>query len=156
MPDLSFFGSRERALRQRAHGRVLDLGERRRAPLEDLAAAGEKFDSIVSIFQLSASAHPLRDARAVERLLTPDGRFFFLEPTASPGIVGTLQRMIGRPNHDIPGMLREAGLSMSLCDRITVSAALPARMYIEGVALRALSPVDGAPIGSGGAAPVEI
>ena len=69
MPDLSFFGNRERQLRARAIGRVLDLGGRRgdRRSLDDLVVAGETFDSILSIFQLSRSRHPLRDARAIER-----------------------------------------------------------------------------------------
>ena len=144
MPDLSFFGNRERQLRARAVGRVLDLGGRRgdRRSLDDLVVAGETFDSILSIFQLSRSRHPLRDARAIERLLGEHGQLFFLEPTASAGVVGALQRAVGRPNHDIPGILREAGLSMSECDRITVNAALPARMYVEGVAFRTLLPAQ--------------
>jgi len=146
MPDLSFFGNRERRLRARAHGRVLDLGGRQgdRRSLEDLVTDGETFDSVLSIFRLSLSHHPLRDARAIERLLVDDGELFLLEPTASVGVAGLFERVVGRPNHDIPAILREAGLSMSECDRIVVNTALPARTYVEGVAFRTLLPARGA------------
>ncbi|HEY2813630.1 MAG TPA: hypothetical protein VGJ03_09220 [Acidimicrobiales bacterium] len=144
MPDLSFFGSRERNLRARARGRVLDLGHRdrdgTRVDLEELVRAAATFDSIVSIFQLSSSRHPLREARYIEQLIADDGEFLFLEATATPGLIGSLQRTVGPPSYDIPALLREAGMCMSDCDRITVANPLRPRMYVEGAAFRALQP----------------
>ena len=182
MPDRSFFGRVERELRGQAQGRVLDLGRlggRDRAPsaLDELVAAGERFDSIISIFELSRFPQPLRGARAIEQLLAEEGRFIFLEPTSSPGIADFVQRAVGRPNHDIPAILRSAGFSMSVCNRIVVNTMLPARMYVEGVAFRmpvraptqqpanvserselaagARAPASRTPMGCGGAAPEE-
>jgi hypothetical protein len=147
--DLRFFGPLERDLRAQADGRTLDLGDldprRDVSALEELAAAGERFDSVVSIFQLSRFAQPLRAARAIEQLLADDGELFFLEPTASPGLVGLVQRWAGRRNHDIPGVLRDAGLSPRVCERITVNAALPAHMYVHGSAFRTLYPRQAKP-----------
>jgi len=134
----------ERELRARVRGRVLDLGDpARRATLDDLVAQGEPFDSIVSMFQLSRSCDPRHDARAVERLLAEGGQFFFLEPTASFGVVAALRRLAGRRDHNIPAIVREAGLSMSIYERIVVDTVWPAsRTYVEGIAFRTLYPAQ--------------
>jgi SAM-dependent methyltransferase len=146
----------ERELRAQVCGRVLDLGDLgRHSTLDDLVTSGERFDSIVSMFQLSRSRDPARDVRAVERLLAEGGRLFLLEPTASVGVAKALHRLAGRRDHDIPAILRGAGLSMSICERIAVNRVWPARMYVEGIAFRTLHPAQPA-IGSGGAAPGEV
>src|SRR5690349_8962637 len=100
MRDLRLFGRLERELRAQVHGRALDLADLQRARaesmLEDLVAAGEHFDSIVSILQLSRMADPLRAARAIEHLIGDRGELFFLEPTTSPGLPAFVQRAVGR------------------------------------------------------------
>jgi hypothetical protein len=135
MADSSLFGRRERDVRARAHGRVLDLGEcrARGQKLDTLVAAGETFDCAVSIFELCRSPHPLGDARAAAALLVDGGQFIYLEPTAPPGLSASVQRLAGHAAHDIPAILREAGFLMSECDRLYVPG-WPARMYAAGVA----------------------
>jgi prophage DNA circulation protein len=144
MRDLRLFGRLERQLRAQVHGRALDLADLQRARaesmLEELVAAGEHLDSIVSILQLSRMADPLRAARAIERLIGDTGELFFLEPTTSPGLPTVVQRAVGQQNHNIPAILRKAGLSMSVCERITVNSALPAHMYVHGAAFRTIDP----------------
>ena len=146
MRDLRLFGRLERELRTQVHGQALDLADIQRARaesmLEELVAAGEHFDSILSILQLSRLADPLRAARAIERLIGHSGELFFLEPTTSSGVADLVQRAVGRPNHNIPAILREAGLSMSVCERITVNGFLPAHMYVHGAAFRTLYPAQ--------------
>jgi SAM-dependent methyltransferase len=141
VPDLRFLGRHESALRARAHGRVLDLsGGRSRIDLEQLAATGERFDSVISIFALSVSRDPRLDARAIERLLADGGELLFLERTAAPGLEGKIERALGLRHHDISTILRESGLSPRVCDRITVAALFPPRRFVEGAALRTVAP----------------
>jgi SAM-dependent methyltransferase len=141
VPDLRFFGRHETALRAHARGRVLDLsGGRSRIDLEQLAATGERFDSVISIFALSVSHDPRRDARAIERLLADGGELLFLERTAAPGLEGRIERALGLGLHDISTVLRDAGLSPRVCDRITVTALFPPRRFVEGAALRTVAP----------------
>jgi SAM-dependent methyltransferase len=141
VPDLRFFGRHETALRAHAHGRVLDLSSgRSRIDLEQLAATGERFDSVISIFALSVSHDPSRDARAIERLLADGGELLFLERTGAPGLEGRIERALGLGLHDISTILRDAGLSPRVCDRITVTAWFPPRRFVEGAALRTVAP----------------
>ncbi len=126
--------ARERALRARAVGNVLEL--RPGVSLDALVAEGARFDTIVSIFQLARSDDPARDLRAMERLLAEDGRVLLLEPTSTPGVAGALQRVAGRRRHDIPALVRAAGLSMRDCDRIHT----PAGAYVEIDAFRTIFP----------------
>ncbi len=147
MPDLRFLWRHETALRALAHGRVLDLTARDPAgpDLEQLAASGERFDSVISIFALSRSAQPLRDARAIERLLAEGGELLFLERTAVPGLVGSLEHALGHGHYDITAIFREAGLAPRVCDHITVNTLFPPRRYVEGAALRNVVPALGEP-----------
>jgi hypothetical protein len=141
VPDLRFLGRHETALRARAHGRVLDLTRgRSRFDLEHLAATGECFDTVISIFALSVSPDPRHDARTIERLLAERGELLFLERTAATGLEGRIERALGRGYHDISTVLRDAGLSPRVCDRITVTTMFPPRRFVEGAALRTVAP----------------
>lgn len=163
--------ARRRALVRRATGRVLDLGgadthralwaAARMAPVEvlagggdprltQLAAAGERFDTVVSVFQLASAPDLGPLLAAVRSLLSDDGALLFLEPTRVTGPSGRLQRLAApvaatttgwRTDRDIPMALRRAGLSVTDVDRHRVPTLQPwLRQLVEGRAHRALLP----------------
>jgi SAM-dependent methyltransferase len=166
--------ARRRLLLARASGRVLDLGgadaHRARwadagdravvldgaadARLDRLVADGERFDTVVSVFQLTAS--PDLDARLdqVGALLGDEGRLLFLEPGRLVRAGGRVQRLASpavaavtgwRVDRDIPGSLRQAGLSVTDLERHRVrTLQWWLRQVVEGTAHRALPP-GGAP-----------
>lgn len=131
--------SRERALRARARGRVLELGPG--VDLDALAARGERFDTVVSIGALAEAPDPIEELRRVERVLADDGELLLLEPTSTPGAAGALHQVgarlrRGRPLADIPAVVRAAGLSLADCDRIWTHRGV----LVEGVAFRTIFP----------------
>lgn len=167
--------ARRRALTRHGRGRLLDLGDAdmhrnlwtgvdgvsdatvldgvddRR--LGELAAAGERFDTVVSVFQLAASTDLTTTLRSVRRVLAEDGRVLFLEPGAQVGLPGRIQRLVSPPlggltgwhaDRDIPAELRTAGLSVIDIRRHRVpTLQLWLRQVLEGVAHHALPPGDG-------------
>lgn len=168
--------ARRRALAGRGRGRLLDLGgadmhrtlwdgaahvseatvldgsgDRR---LGELAAAGERFDTVVSVFQLAASTDLDATLRAVRGVLADDGRVLFVEPGAQVGLPGRVQRLVApslggltgwRADRDIPMALRTAQLSVIDITRHRVpTLQLWLRQVLEGVAHHALAPGAGA------------
>lgn len=133
---------RTRMLAQ-ATGHVLDVGEQRRHALDELAAAGERFDTVVSVLQLSTAPDPVAMGRTLKALLADDGELWFLEPTAVTGPAGAVQHALGpwvrratgrRPDYDIPRVLRTAGLTIIDCERFVARALWPYRSFVQGVA----------------------
>lgn len=168
--------ARRRALVPQGRGRLLDLGgadmhrslwgraadvsdatvldgaaDRR---LHDLARAGERFDTVVSVFQLAASTDLATTLDSVREVLSDGGRLLFLEPGAQVGLPGRVQRLVAPPlggltgwraDRDIPAELRTAGLSVTDIRRHRVpTLQLWLRQVLEGVAHRALAPGGGA------------
>jgi len=130
---------------------VLDgVGDRR---LDALAAAGERFDTVVSVFQLATSTDLSATLRSVRRVLADDGRVLFLEPGSQVGLPGRIQRLVAPPlggltgwraDCDIPAELRTGGLSVIDIRRHRVpTLQLWLRQVLEGVAHHALAPGDG-------------
>lgn len=125
-----------------AKGRVLDVVAQR-GRLHDLAEAGERFDTVVSILQISTATDATGMCRTLKSLLADDGELWFLEPTAVAGAVGAVQHAFGRmtlratgrrPDLDVPRLLRESGLTVTDCERFTVRALWPYRSFVQGVA----------------------
>jgi SAM-dependent methyltransferase len=169
--------ARRRALVPQARGRLLDLGgaERHRSlwsgaadvseatvldgagdvRLAELASSGERFDTVVSVFQLAAAADLRGTLEAIGRVLADDGRVLFLEPGAPVRLLGRVQRLVAPPlggltgwraDRDIPAELRAAGLSVTDILRHRVPTLQPwLRQVLEGVAHHALPPGAGMP-----------
>src|SRR4051794_31640974 len=134
---------RRRRLFARASGRVLDLGDYSSFSLPELVGAGERFDTIVSVMQISIAPEAGSFCANVARLLSDEGRLLFLEPTAMVGAAGAVQHALGpwvrrttgrRFDYDIPGLIRAAGLAIGDCERISMRALWPYRSFVEGVA----------------------
>lgn len=168
--------ARRRALTRRGRGRLLDLGgaDMHRSlwagvadvseatvldgagdpRLAELAAADERFDTVISVFQLAASTDLDATLRSLRRMLADDGRLLFLEPAAQVGLPGRLQRLVAPPlggltgwraDRDIPAELRAADLSVIDLRRHRVpTLQLWLRQVLEGVAHHALAPGAGA------------
>lgn len=164
--------ARRRDLVGRAQGRVLDLGgaamhrtlwdatpEVTDATVLDgagdprlaaLAATGERFDTVVSVFQLASSAALEATLTAVRAVLAHDGRVLFIEPGALVGFSGRIQRLVATPlggltgwraDVDIPLALRTARLSVTDIERLRVPTVQPwLREVLVGVAHHALAP----------------
>lgn len=161
-------GARRRELARRATGRVLDLGgaESHRRLWADagavvldggddprageLAGAGERFDTVVSVLQLSASRDPVSLLQHLRTLVGDEGCLLFLEPGRLVGASGRLQRFAARPvrlatglhvDRDVVDVVRGAGLSVIALDRHRVPTLQPwLRVLVEGRAHRALPP----------------
>ena len=134
---------RARRMFARAEGRVLDLGDYSSFSLPELAEASARYDTIVSVMQISIAPDARSFCSNIARLLTADGRLLFLEPTAVVGVAGKVQRAFGpwvrrtsgrRFDYDIPALIRSAGLSIGDCERVSVAALWPYRSFVEGAA----------------------
>jgi len=160
--------ARRRHLLRRARGRVLDLGgaEAHRGLWRGTAVdevvvldgaprrlpAGP-FDTVVSVFQLAASADLDALLARLHGLLADDGRLLFLEPGRRVGLGGRVQGLVApalgavtgwRPDQDVPMALRRAGLSVTDVERHRVPTLQPwLRHVVEGSAHRALAPGAG-------------
>lgn len=168
--------SRRRALAGRARGDVLDLGGAGAhnslwtpddpGPVDEivrvdgtsdpalmaLARSGRRFDTVFSIFQLSAANDLSATLHRISRLLAPDGQILFLEPARAVGLPGHAQRIIApvvglatgwHVARDIPVSLRDAGLSVISIDRhrVTTIQWWLSRL-VEGVAHHAVRAGD--------------
>ena len=127
----------------RAMGHVLEVADVGPGRLAQLAAAGERFDIIVSVLQISTAADAPALCRTLRSLLADGGELRFLEPTSVTGAAGAVQHALGpwmrratgrRPDYDVPRLLRDAGLTISDCERFVVRALWPYRSFVEGVA----------------------
>lgn len=136
--------ARRRVLARRARGRVLDLGgaethQTMWSGMPDVDAAtvldggddpqllslsrgDDRFDTVVSVFQLATAPDLDATVRRVAALLHEDGRLLFLEPARLAGTPGRLQRLVApsvglvagwRVDRDIPKALRETRLSVT-------------------------------------------
>lgn len=125
---------------------VLDGGDDPR--LLSLSRGDERFDTVVSVFQLATAPDLEATVRRVESLLHEDGRLIFLEPARLAGAPGRLQRLVApsvglltgwRVDRDIPKALRETGLSVTDLARHRVpTIQWWLRGLVEGSAHRAL------------------
>ncbi len=119
-----------------------------------LATAGERFDTVISVFQLASASDLDATLRAVRAVLADDGRLLFVEPGSQVGLTGRLQRLVAPPlggvtgwraDRDIPMALRAAGLSVIDIRRHRVpTVQLWLRQVLDGVAHHALPPGGGA------------
>lgn len=159
--------ARRRFVFERARGSVLDLGgatshdvlwSRLTSAIDDveivdgaddpalrrLVRAGERFDTVVSVFQLATADDVAATLSRLRRLLHDDGTLEFLEPSVSPGIAArgarlfgpATQRFVGwRPDLDIPATLRRGDLSVIDLDRHRAPTMQPwLRGLVEGTA----------------------
>jgi SAM-dependent methyltransferase len=129
-------------LRRRALEAPVEV-EVRESSLADVSSANETFDTVISVLQLSRDDDLTAALRAVRELLAPDGRLLFLEPTAELGFTGRVQHLLGpttrftsgrRPDRDITGSARAAGLVVTDCERLTMPTLWPFRAFAKGVA----------------------
>jgi len=143
LPAIAELDDRRLRMFDRARGRVLDLNDYSSHALGALVEAGDRFDTIVSILQISVAPDAAAMCRSLAQLLEPDGRLLFLEPTSAVGVTGAVQHAFGewvrrttgrRPDHDIPALVRAVGLDIGDCDRFTVRAFWPYRTFVEGCA----------------------
>ena len=134
---------RRRRMLSRATGRVLDVAELPPRGLDRLADSQQRFDTVVSVLQISTAADVVRFCRALAAVVADGGELWFLEPTSVTGAVGALQHALGpwmrrttgrRPDHDVPRVLRETGWTISDLERFEARALWPYRSFVEGVA----------------------
>lgn len=126
---------RATALRARAEGRVLDLGDR---SLDD---ADGRYDTIFSFVQTPYEADLDRYCRRLRELLEPDGTLYVLEPTIRTGPLGralSLGGRIARPmtglhlDRDIAQAVRRSGLFVTDLHRFEIaSVSAPLRPFVE-------------------------
>ncbi len=168
---LSAVRARRRALVRRARGRVLDLGgaDAHRslwstiepvtdvvaaggadlAPhLEHLARSGERFDTVLSVFRLTAVGDLDGALGSIETVLADGGALLFLEPGLRRGALGRGQRLVApgvemtsgwHVERDIPAALRRSGLSVIDIERHRIGTVQWwLGMLLEGVAHHAL------------------
>ena len=144
-PRRSLIELDERRLRMlaRAEGRVLDVADHPRRHLDELAAAGERFDIVISVLQISTAADAPAMCLTLKSLLARGGALWFLEPTSVTGVAGAVQHALGpwvrrttgrRPDYDIPRLLRTAGFTITDCERFVARALWPYRSFVQGVA----------------------
>lgn len=123
--------------------------------LRALGAAGERYDTVVSVFQLATATDLDAAIRAVRAVLADDGLLLFVEPGSQVGLTGRLQRVVApslggvtgwRADRDIPMALRAGRLSVIDIRRHRVpTVQLWLRQVLDGVAHHALEPGAGAP-----------
>lgn len=161
--------ARRRQLVARAGGDVLDLGgaESHRGlwagaspasvtildgvndpRLRTLAAAGPRFDTIVSVLQLTSAVDLEVALRRIGALLQPEGEVLFLEPGRRTGLAGAAQQMAAptlgliagwHVDRDIPAVMRSEGLSVTDLSRHSVpTVQFWLRRLVEGRAHLAL------------------
>jgi len=131
-------------LRRRAAGAAVAVEVSDVTPAQ-LVAVGDRFDTIVSVLQLSLLEHLGPTLRALATLLGDDGMLLFLEPTAAGGFTVQAQRLLAtparlvtgrRPHRDVPAMLRAGGLVVTDLDRFSLNLPWPYRSFVQGVARR--------------------
>ena len=129
---------------------VLSVG----TDLGGAVAAGERYDTVVSVMHLARLADPGLVLAQAREVLVPDGEILFLEPVRQPGWVGTGQRL-ARPgvraltgwwlDHDLASDIRAAGFTITDIERIPMPPYVwPVRAFAQGAASEVRAPiVDG-------------
>lgn len=123
-------------------------------PFEVLAATVEEaalpeggFDTVVATLTLCCVADPAAAGAAIARWLAPGGRMLFLEHVRAGGARGRVQGLVTplwrrvaggcRLDRDTLATLRQAGLSVSDCERFALPAAGPLfQSCVQGTAWR--------------------
>jgi SAM-dependent methyltransferase len=119
-------------LAERADGSTVPY-EIRGVGIDDAALPDGFFDTIVATLVLCTVPDPAAAARSIARWLVPGGRLLVIEHVAALGLRGRLQRaadplwslLAGGCRLDRPTLstLRQAGLSVSDCERFAMPAA---------------------------------
>ncbi|RMH66799.1 MAG: methyltransferase domain-containing protein [Actinomyces sp.] len=121
--------------------------ETRDLDLVDLVAdeAGA-FDTVVSLIRTPLVADLEGWLALVDRVLAPEGRFLFCEPTRRPGRTGRLLAAFAplvrataglHLDRDVPAAVRAAGFTITDLDRFEVpTVSAPLRPFVEGRARR--------------------
>jgi hypothetical protein len=123
--------------------------------LSGLAQGTERYDTIVSVFQLAAAPELDTTLRRLRSVLADGGELLFLEPARLVGVGGRVQRLVApplglmtgwRPDRDVPMALRAAGLSVIDVRRHRVpTVQWWLRQLVEGRAHHALVPGGASP-----------
>jgi len=130
---------------------VLSVGD----GLDEGVAAGERFDTVVSVMHLARVSDPGRILARVRDVLRPGGEILFLEPVRQPGWVGRGQRL-ARPtiramtgwwlDHDLATAIRNTGLTITDIERIVMPRYVwPVRAFVQGAASEVRAPVVDGP-----------
>ncbi len=121
--------------------------EVRQATLSDLDPSIDRFDTVVSVFGLALVRDLPLSLRAIQSLLTADGRLEFVEPVAdfhsldpllsalSPLLRATAGLHLDR---DVPSAIRAVGYTLDRVERTTMPTFIwPLRHVASGSARRA-------------------
>jgi SAM-dependent methyltransferase len=115
------------------------------AGIDDAIFPDGSFDTVVATLVLCTVPDQQRAVGAIRRWLAPDGRLLFLEHVRATGLTGRLQRA-ARPlwqhlaagcqlDRDTLGMLRQAGLAVTDCERFAMPASsILMSSCVQGVA----------------------
>jgi SAM-dependent methyltransferase len=95
LPAIAALDDRRLRMFAQADGRVLDLNDYSSQALRALVDDGDRFDTIVSILQISVAADAAALCQSLVHLLADDGRLLFLEPTSAVGVTGAAQHAFG-------------------------------------------------------------
>jgi ubiquinone/menaquinone biosynthesis C-methylase UbiE len=112
---------------------------------EEIPAPDGSFDSVVSTFTLCSIPDPLAALRQMRRVLTPEGRFFFLEHgrSAEPGVRRWQDRLNGAQrwlfggcnlNRPMDALIVEAGFALESLERYYAKGPRPMSYFYRGVA----------------------
>ena len=167
-PDLtraarSAFRSEAAELFVQAHGRVLDVSpvsvesalssvDSYQHHTDSLDGAEGTYDTVISVLRSTVEGSLSDLASELARLVAPDGRLLFIEPTRTNGITGRVQRF-GRVATRISAQLRlhtgfrialwRAGLSVTEVERKELPRAWPLTSVAIGVAIPSPKMPDG-------------
>lgn len=105
------------------------------AGIDDHGLAGSAFDTVVSTLTFCSVPDLSRALAQVSHLLVPGGRLLFLEHVLGVGTRARIQRVAApawarlaagcRPDRDIVGAVRDAGMSVTDLDRFSMMPANP-------------------------------
>jgi hypothetical protein len=155
---------RRRDLLGRVEGRVLDL-DRPEHRAEVVRASVERhvvpaYDTAVSVGQLARFPDLVAALRAVDHLLTPEGRLLLVEPAGRPGLTALLlqsawsrtRRVAGfHVGRDITAALRSTTFVLDVIERFSMPTAVTVlRHGVEVHATRVAVPLPS------GSVPVEV
>lgn len=160
--NLPFYGERvEKLYALDPSPEVWRLGRRRAAragfPIEFLAHSGERIplpdasiDTVVSTWTLCSIPRPLDALAEIRRVLTPDGRFLFIEHGRAPeaGVVAWQDRLTPvwkriaggcHLNRAIDALITEAGFEIARLERGYSKGPKPFAYLYEGTAGRRIN-----------------